>query len=619
MAKKKKNKVIKSKPVVSKPKTVTIKPIKPAFLWLSLALFIVLAFALYFQCLKYGYVLDDKIAITDNSYTKKGFAGIWDLLTTDTFRGYLGAENQLLPGGRYRPLSLITFAIEHQFFGLNSALSHHINVLLYGLCGFFSFVTLRRLFQEKTYAKKIFISFSFIVSLLFLLHPIHTEAVANIKGRDELMAYIFSMLTLLFSLKYIDNKKILNLIWVALFYFLGLLSKENTITFLGIIPFAILLFRKETKGGILKLSGLLLGITAAYLCLRFSIVDIFTPESKDLMNNPFVGMSVGEKSATIMYTLLEYLRLNFFPHPLTHDYYPYHIPKSNFGDWKVLTSIGLHLIMIAAIFYFWKKRKKVSFALGFYIAAMSIVSNIVVGVGTFMNERFAFMASLGICIIICYVLKELANKVSKDKSKLIWLVMMGAIGTLFTIKNYTRIPAWQDELALNKHAIKVSKNSARCNSFVATAIFNRYKEETDRTKKIEMLEEALPYAKKAIQIHPNYKNGNLMVAGIMGELYKYNSNDKRFYEEMLTVITHRPDIGFIAEYLRWLNGKGENPNLTKFYLDASQSLLNTGKLDWAIHYMLIAYEYLPYNADIKKRLFDLYTRRGNHDLATKYR
>ena len=622
MSKKKKKKeklpVPKKKTTVIVPK-VEIKSIKRPFLLASLLLFILLSFVLYFQCLKYGYVLDDKIAITENDYTKNGFAGIPDLLSTDTFMGYLKKENQLLPGGRYRPLSLITFAIEYQFFGLNSSVSHIINVFLYGLCGFFSFITLRRLFKEKTYAKKIFLSFSFLVSVLFILHPIHTEAVANIKGRDEIMAFIFSILTMFYALRYVDTRKATNLIFISILYFLGLLSKENTITFLAIIPFAILLFRKNVRGPLFKLTGLLFGLTILYLCLRFSIIDMFTPESKDLMNNPFVGMNGSEKMATIFYTLLEYLRLNLFPHPLTHDYYPYHIPKSSFGDLRVIISVLIHVLIVGAIFYFWKKRRKVSFALGFYLASMSIVSNIVVGVGTFMNERFAFMASLGICILMVYIVKELSQLVLKDKSKMLWLGLLGIIGSLFIYKNYTRIPAWKDELALNSQAIKVSKNSARCNSFMATAIFNKYKEETDTNKKKQMLDEALPYAKKAVALHPNYKNGNLMIAGIMGEKFKYNYNYDEFFSEMLSVITKRPDIDFITEYLRWMNKKGENPQLTQFYFDAAAGLVANRKLDWAIHYMLIANEYLPNDPRIRQKLVELYTQRGNPELAARYR
>jgi len=47
-----------------------------------------LSLGMYHVCLPFGYVLDDKMVITDNAYTKKGFSGIWEILTTESFEGY---------------------------------------------------------------------------------------------------------------------------------------------------------------------------------------------------------------------------------------------------------------------------------------------------------------------------------------------------------------------------------------------------------------------------------------------------------------------------------------------------------------------------------------------------
>lgn len=67
---------------------------------------------LYANTLNHGYVLDDKIVITENQFTKKGFSGIPDIMRTDAFVGFYGKEKNLVVGKRYRPLSIVTFAIE---------------------------------------------------------------------------------------------------------------------------------------------------------------------------------------------------------------------------------------------------------------------------------------------------------------------------------------------------------------------------------------------------------------------------------------------------------------------------------------------------------------------------
>ncbi|MBK8051727.1 MAG: DUF1736 domain-containing protein [Saprospiraceae bacterium] len=56
-------------------------------------------------------------------------------------------------------------------------------------------------------------------------------------------------------------------------------------------------------------------------------VPKFSQEIKDIMNNPFLSMKPDQKLGSIMYTLLKYIQLMVWPHPLSHDYYPYAIPK----------------------------------------------------------------------------------------------------------------------------------------------------------------------------------------------------------------------------------------------------------------------------------------------------
>ena len=617
MATKKKSKSKVIKKTVASP---VIKNLDTKTKYTILGFFIILAFFLYYQCLLFGYVLDDKIVITDNAHTKNGFKGLWDLLANDSFQGYFGVQKDLLQGGRYRPLSLMTFAIEHQLWGLNSAISHHINVLLYGLSGFFSFITLRRLFGEKTFSKKVFLSLSFLTAVLFVLHPIHTEAVANIKGRDEIMAFIFSILALFYALRSFDHGKLIHLAGMVVCFFLGLLSKENTITFLAIIPFGILLFRPKNSKKVFKIFGMLLFSTIIYLIIRYQVIGYLLNNEpiKDIMNNPFYGMSGLERLSTVFYTLIIYLKLNFFPHPLTHDYYPYHIPIMNLKNAVVWLSVLLHIFIGAGVFYFWKKDKKIAFAFGFYLAAMSIVSNLFVDVGTFMNERFAFTASLATCLLIVYLVKKLVGKYSKNQN--ITLVSLGIIAILFGMKTIFRVPAWETALTLNTEAIKVSKNSARANSFMATALFEEYKITTDQEKKKTLLEEASPYALKALTIYPSYYNGNLMRAGIAAEKYKLNRNLDELLAEFYEIIKVRPDVDYLTEYLNYLNDRADNDTMTRFYINSGRILINSGvNVTWAVHYLLMGNKLDPQNSEIKSLLVQGYTMIGRPADAAKFR
>ena len=329
----------------SKPTSYTTLDFTPGFWgkrWKEALIIPLLAFALYWMCLPYGYVLDDQIVITDNKFTQKGVDGIWEILSTESFTGYFGGQKDLVAGARYRPLSIVTFAVEQTVFGDNTFIRHFINILLYGLCGLLIFRIFSILLPEKQNTPWL-LSIPFLAVVLYILHPVHSEVVANIKGRDEIMTTIGAMGALYFALRFLPTRNQWYLAASGIAMFLGLMSKENAITFLAVIPLTMYFFTKaSTRDYLLALVPSLIA-TIVYMVIRTNIIGYVLNSGKaitDLMNDPFLEMNGMEKLATIIYTLGEYLRLLIFPHPLTHDYYPYHIPIMNFGKPGTLISLA---------------------------------------------------------------------------------------------------------------------------------------------------------------------------------------------------------------------------------------------------------------------------------------
>ena len=107
------------------------------------------AFLLYGNTLTHEYTQDDAIVIYDNMITTKGFSGIPGILKYDTFYGFFKVEgkDKLVAGGRYRPLTLVMFAVEYAFFGNNPMIGHLGNILLYGLLGVVLYLVLIKLFH----------------------------------------------------------------------------------------------------------------------------------------------------------------------------------------------------------------------------------------------------------------------------------------------------------------------------------------------------------------------------------------------------------------------------------------------------------------------------------------
>lgn len=542
-----------------------IKTLWPDFTML-LILF-ALAFGIYFESLSYGYVLDDVIVYSENSFVQKGFGGIWDILSKESFSGYFGEQKDLVAGARYRPLSLVSFALDFQFFGNKPQYSHMINIILYALTAFvlFRLVLVLRIPSDQS---KWSLLLAVLSSILFVTHPIHSEAVANIKGRDEIMSLLFSIAALLSWLHYYDSKKTIHFIFALCWFTLGLFSKENAITFAAVIPLSMYFFRGVQLKNAIKQSWPLYLCAIFFVLVRWQVIGYFLSSGTvitDLMNNPFVGMSFPEKMATIFYTILWYFKLLIFPHPLTHDYYPYHVPKA---DWTNIISICSLILSFALLYFAYKKRtqyKIASFSILYYFITFSIVSNVFFPVGTFMNERFVYMPSIAFSILTAYGFVYAYYRINQKWKYVIPVIFLGVI-TAYGAKTIDRVPDWKDGFTLNLSAVKVSKNSARINLFTGVSYFQKSQIENDLNKKFELLKIAENYIDVSLRIFPNYGQALNMKAGILAEWLKYDNDVLKFLQKLESVIRIKPDLDFVSKYMEYLNKDPDNLSFMFPYL-----------------------------------------------------
>lgn len=563
------------KTVVKKKDDYVIGPqFEPGFwrrFWLPALILFVISTVLYVQTTGFDYVLDDEIVMTKNNYVKKGFAGLYEIFTTESFEGYFGKQMNLVVGARYRPLSIATFAIEQGTIGTHERSSHLINVLFYSLL----VVLIFRLFNalDGTWnAKPWFVSIAFIGALFFAVHPLHTEVVANVKGRDEILALLLGVWSLLLSLHYVENKKWYLLAGAGVTYLLAVLAKENAATFLVITPLTIWLFRRTSWSTHLAVLGALAGGFAVYFGLRYQAVGYLAgvdPETLTVMNNPFKGLDWSSKMATIAYTLMEYLRLLVIPYPLTHDYYPYHIPVVKWANGYALSGLAIYAVVGSAAAYGLLKRQRWTWAPWFYLITLSVVSNIIFPVGTFMNERFAFMPSLGFCLGLAWLWYKLYQKIPLAAYILAGLVVL----SLSALTLY-RIPAWKNKIALNSAAIKVSKNSTRANLFYGSQLYEQAVATTDPKEKGRLLNEAQSYLKRSEAILPSYSEPVRMQAGVAAGLYEIDGDLNKLLTEFKRILSRYPDVEFVPNYLNYLNGTSKDvPLLLNFYYQTGYELL----------------------------------------------
>lgn len=474
----------------------------------------VLAILAYANTLSHRYALDDGIVILENAYVKKGVAAWGTLLTTDSMEGFLvgqgysPGEARLLAGGRYRPLSLLTHALEYSLFGPKPGPSHLVNVLLYALLCWLIFRLLHRhLLAALPFG-------AFVAATLFALHPIHTEVVANIKSRDEILGLLFLVLCCLALLQ--DTVRSRRLAW--LYWGLALLSKEYALAYLPLLP--LLLYSYTTlRGRALWLRVLPFGlIILGYLGLRIGLTGMgfgtTDPMAHDVLNDPYVYATADQKWGTIGYTLWLYLQKLLWPYPLSYDYSWQQISYQSLSSPLALLGWLVSLAMLAL--GLWRARTPWGLGLLWYLAGLALVCNVLVNVGAFFNERFLFHAGLGLFIAVGYGagrLWQLRPALQRPVlAGLAALLLLGATGTVLRNRD------WRDNETLFLADVAHAPNSAKTQKAAATELLNRLTADpaTPAERPTALL--ALHHARRAVALHPTYLQGWQTLANIYGRL-----------------------------------------------------------------------------------------------------
>ncbi len=470
---------------------------------------LLLCFVFYGNTIPNRYALDDLYVITGNKYTKEGFEGIPGLSGKHFFAGYYGDNEIMLTGGRYRPFSMVTFAIEYEFFGENPHVSHFFNVILFALCCILLYVFLRKLLKISDQSRW-YHHLPLLATLLFLAHPVHTEVVANLKGRDEILSLTGALLSGILFFKYLDSKKIQFLLWVFPVFLIALLSKENAAVFLVLIPLAGWFFREKKVRELLLAWLPMLAAFSLFLIIRTAVLSGFeSGPSTELLDNPFLHATASQKAGTILFTLGLYVKLLFVPYPLTWDYYPYHIQLLEVTDVRALLSLLLYLFLLFFSLKGLKEKKLYSWLLLFYLGGILPVSNILFPVGVFMAERFLFMPSVAFCVLAAWLVSEklplLAARLKKPAGRVIAMVL-AAVLIIYVFLAIDRNGDWKDDFTLYTTDVKVSSNSAKSNNIAGQWYAWAANQTRDGAVRREHFARALALLQKAVQIHPAYQD-----------------------------------------------------------------------------------------------------------------
>ncbi len=480
----------------------------------------IVAFCTYANTFNNSYVLDDLMVVPENGIVQKGFSGIPTLLTTPYMKGYSN-----MPNDNYRPLSLITLAIETQIFDVNPHNNHVVNVLLFACCVVALFMFLYHFFDKKK------VGVAFATALLFAVHPIHTEVVANVKSRDELLCFLFGFLSLYFLVKHARSGVLWQLVAGAACYFLSLLSKESSIAFLVVVPLIFLLYHNANRKRSWVITGAATVVAFAFLAIRYSVLKANHADDNSFMHfidNQLLTAPFASRLATAMLVLGNYIKLMIVPAPLICSYAFNSVPVVTFGNvWAVL-SLATYLGLFGFAIYRLTKNSKDPFAFGilFWIVTLGIVSNIFILIGALMAERFVFFASVGFCLVIALLLEFWINRAKEQEiftTGKLWVVL-APVALVLAVLSVNRNGDWKDNMTLFLADIQKTPNNARLNYYVGNEMSTNYANSAqDANMKKQIIAESIPYLQKAVEVYPHYTDAHTSLGTAFFNLANYDS------------------------------------------------------------------------------------------------
>ncbi len=520
------------------------------FLCQKICVFLV-AFLVFANGIPNGFNVDDTYYTTkENPVARMGIKAIPKIFTTLTFHD--NSNNSF----DYRPIPMLTFVIQHQFLGDTPPISHFINVLIYSLVCLFIFTLLCLWFgPSKSW-------FAFFVTLLYAVHPLHTEVVDNIKNRDELLATFFCLSSMITAWKWHKTNKNGYFVLAFFLYIIGLLSKTSIIFYAAIVPMAFYFFTDMPVRKIILVSVTIF-VVPYFLVGIYR--DIFLPEQTRVFlffENPLyvTHVPLEVRIATASYILGWYLYLHVIPYPLSFFYGYKYVRFLYWNNWMAIASIIPYLLLIFFILKNIRKKTIAVFGALFYVVCLLPYSNLFFSAPGMMAERFTFDSSLGYSILIVsflyYLYKVVPDGFLINKNSKYLLATFSFFFISYAAMSMVRNTEWKNYWVLYSHDIKHLQNSVKANMFYGEQVSfkmnlyrAKYNQATGAEKDIYRdsialyeREEKAPFL-RALAVYPGYDDAlNYLAAAYIHEDSFEKAKDYLLQTRIIT--PNNPDVRY---------------------------------------------------------------------------
>jgi len=525
---------------------------------IAICLIIVTGTCVYANSFKNPFIWDDGGLIVNNLQIRN-ISNIPRLFGQNVYR-------QDMVGRYYRPILMTSFALDYRLWGLKPFGYHLTNLLLHLANALLVFCLIQLIFGRQILA--------FLSALLFVLHPIHTEAVTYIAGRADPLAALFCLISLIFFIKYLNfaetSRRKFYYATSVLSFTLGLLSREAAVIF----PLVFMLYEVCFRKLRIKFKDLYKYVPFFVVILFYGFVrNIVLSDVKEAYRlSDFIPVSY--RLLTIPSVIVTYFRLLLFPFDLHMEHLDYMTnPVTSLFEFRSLAAL-LFLIVIGIFIWQSRRRSKLVLfgSLWFFLNLLPVLN--IVPVNAFVAEHWLYIPSIGFFLIVSAAFIRLIGFKPIRPFAIVPLIGIFILLIFLTVKqNYI----WREHIIFYKYTLRHSPQSSRLHTNLGNTYIG-----------FKLYDEAAREYEEALRISPSGIHGiyGYMNLGVLYEHLDKEDEAIRMYEKAIEL---DPTFALAFNYIGKLHHrKGRYQDAIKFYRKAV--------------------ELVPSNANYLENLADVYLK-----------
>jgi len=453
--------------------------------WWLLALVVLgLALAASANSVHNGFAYDD-IYLLARSPRMHTFAGAWREFAHTYWPEDAGGDG-------YRPLTIIAFRAEWALGAGAPMVFHAVNIALHAITAVVVFWLATALLP---------LAAAWVAGVIYAVHPVHVEAIANVVGQSELWV---ALLTSLAMALYVHGRRAGPLTlgrWLAIgaTYAVALLFKEHAIVLPALLLVAEATVAPDRTPVMQRLARLRLPVLAltavafAYLWARSVVVIGGFSGFQPYIVFQALNLSTANRILTMIGAAPEWLRLFLWPARLMTEYAPPYIDVAQGPAISQLPGLLVLVGVLGLLLACWRRSPVTSFGLAWLVITLLPASNFVVPAGFIIAERTLLLPSIGAIIAIASAVPWLYAKL--EHRRVLQYAAAGAFAILIglgVLRSVTRNPAWKDNETLFRQAIKDSPESYRAHFMLGVLLFDELRK-TEGESHYRMAFRLFPY------------------------------------------------------------------------------------------------------------------------------